>query len=357
MSKQWYLFIAAATLMACEASHAEAPPREPLVEATPVRLAGVVSRAVDAPLRATGRVAHVRDHKPAFKTGGLVKEVLVDEGDQVVKGQVLARLDTREIDAGMAQARAALDKARRDLARVEQLVGESVLPVTTREDAETAATVARAQLAGLAFNRETAIVTASADGVVLRRLVQPGEVVGPGLPIVVIGEAAPDRFELEVGVPAREGGRIAIGDRDVRVELDDRDGELSGVVKEIAPSLVPGTDRVTVTLEVVCTGALPPRGLVGVATFAPRSGVQRPAVPVSALVEGDGVRASVWLPDPAKADHVVRREIVVARIDADGMAIVNDGLDGVREVIDAGNAWLDEGSVVRVVRDAPEGSR
>src|SRR5262245_36200179 len=113
MKTLWHAFIPV-FLIACGASHAEsASTPKHKAEAIPVTLTPVVQRPADAPLVATGRVSHAKDHKPAFKTGGVIKEILVAEGERVVPGQVLAKLDTREIDAGLAQARAGLAKAER----------------------------------------------------------------------------------------------------------------------------------------------------------------------------------------------------------------------------------------------------
>jgi hypothetical protein len=93
-----------------------------------------------------------------------------------------------------------------------------------------------------------------------------------------------------------------------------------------------------------------PRGLIGFATFAPRVDVTLPAVPVTTLVEGLGMEASVWVPDPAHEGRVLRKAVTLARIRPDGMALVADGLAGIDRVIDAGNAWLDADARI-VVRD------
>lgn len=358
--------LAAAGLAACGESHAEPNPSAPAAAADkvkvkakadpiPVTLTPVVRLPADAPLRVTGRVSHARDLKPAFKTGGVIKQILVDEGQRVAVGQVLARLDTREIDAGMAQARAALGKAERDLKRVDQLVNDAVLPGTTRDDAQTAATVARAQLSGLAFNRETTTLVATAAGVVVKRLAEPGEVIGPGMPLFVIGESAQDSLRLEVGVSARDLARIQLG-AVATVRLDGETSERMATVVELAPTLTPGTDRLAVTLAV--QGAAPgltsaPRGLVGVATFAPRPDITLEAVPLTTLVEGLGLEATVWLPDATTAGQVVAKKVTIARVRPDGMALIASGLDGVSEVIDAGNAWLDAEATI-VIKPTPQ---
>ena len=353
MNQHWRLFIYGVlvavplALGACGESHAEtkAAPKA-AVEAIPVTLTRVVQVPADAPLRVTGRVSHARDFKPAFKTGGVIKEILVDEGATVAVGDVLARLDTREIDAGIAQVRAALAKANRDYARVDQLVNDAVLPTTTRDDAATAASVAKAQLAGLAFNRETATLVATAPGVVVKRLAEPGEVIGPGMPVLVIGEVGAST-RVEVGVPARDIERVQI-DGTATILLDGDGAEHVGTVVEIAPTLTPGTDRVAVSLSLQGGASLGTslRGRMVTALFAPRTTVTTAAVPMTTLVEGSGREATVWvLGDGGK---IVARPVTVARVRPDGLALIAGGLDGVTEVIDAGTAWLDADATVVV---------
>lgn len=350
MNQHWRLFIYGVlvalplALGACGESHAEtkaAPKAE--AEAIPVTLTPVVQVPADAPLRVTGRVSHARDIKPAFKTGGVVKEILVDEGAVIKVGDVLARLDTREIDAGIAQVRAALAKANRDYARVDQLVTDAVLPTTTRDDAATAASVAKAQLAGLAFNRETATLIATAPGVVVKRLAEPGEVVGPGMPVLVIGEVG-DHVRVEVGVPARDIERIQI-DGTATISLDGEVAERVGKVVEIAPTLTPGTDRIAVSLSLDGVGTSV-RGRMVTATFAPRTTVTMAAIPMTTLVEGSGHEATVWV--MGDAGKIVARAVTIARVRPDGLVLIASGLDGVKEVIDAGTAWLDVDATVVV---------
>lgn len=324
----------------CGETQADSPEQVGRRAAVAVTLAPVVRVSADAPLRVTGRVTHARDLKLGFKTGGVIQEILVDEGARVEAGQVVARLDAREIDAGVAMARAALGKAQRDLARVEALARSAAVPGTLQEDAETAAAVARAQVAGARFNRETATLVAPFTGVVVLRLAEPGEVIGPGMPVVVIGEARPDELRVDVGVPARELPRVRAG-VPVTVRLDGAVSPVPAEVVEIAPTLTPGTDRVRVALRLRGLAADDyPRGLIALATFAAREDALLPAVPVTALVEGHGRQAAVWLLEGS--DRVRRREITVHALRPDGMAVVAAGLDGVAAVIDAGSAWLDE---------------
>src|SRR5436190_2051926 len=97
-----------------EAPAQEKPPtieREPV----PVSLAPVAHEGIARPIRGVGRVAAADELRQGFQLGGRVLTVTVDEGDHVKRGQLIARLDVREIDAQVRQAEAAAEKAERDL--------------------------------------------------------------------------------------------------------------------------------------------------------------------------------------------------------------------------------------------------
>jgi len=347
----------AALASACEPSRSAEPTRGEAEGATaakagspiPVTLAPVRRLPAERPIRALGRVAHDRDLELGFKTGGLVAAVLVEEGQRVEAGTVLARLDPRELDAAVAQASAGLVKARRDLDRAQGLVDEAVIPGAQRDDAKTAVQVASATLAGLRFNRDTTVLVAPGPGVVLRRLGEPGKVMAPGAPVVVLGLDAPDaRPRVEVGVGARDARQLQLGDA-ARVRLDGASSvasDLDAEVVELAPALTPGTDQIRVTLALP-TGTQVTRGLVASVTFPLPRAEHLPAVPISAVADGDGKRAWVYTLAP-DGRGVVRRDVIIAAVRGDGQVLVRSGLDEVDAVVDAGAAWLDPSATVVV---------
>ena len=82
------------------------------ISAAPVVVASEVSPAApDALIRATGTIVYERETTLSFKTGGIIAELSVDEGDPVKAGQRLARLDLTELAAGLAQAEAGVANA------------------------------------------------------------------------------------------------------------------------------------------------------------------------------------------------------------------------------------------------------
>ncbi|MHA7834666.1 MAG: biotin/lipoyl-binding protein, partial [Algiphilus sp.] len=97
-------------------------------------------------IRVTGRLELRDEQRLAFRVPGIVEQVAVRAGDRIEQGQLLARLDTTEVDAAVEQAEAAADKALRDLERGRRLRAESVITQQQLDDLETAYEVARAQL-------------------------------------------------------------------------------------------------------------------------------------------------------------------------------------------------------------------
>jgi membrane fusion protein, multidrug efflux system len=336
--------LAAAVLPGCTSpAHAAAstpPPEEGLV---PVRTAPVDAGPVDHPIRAPGLVATKDRWELAFKVGGLLARVEVHEGQRVARGQVLARLDPTELTAGVRQAREGLVKARRDAARLALLVASEAAPRTAAEDGRTAEAVAEAQLAAAEFNLRHATLVAPDDGWIDQRLAEPGEVVAPGRTIVHLS--------------GRGRGfvvRAALADRDVvglregtlsAVTLDAAPGQvLAGRVTEIARSAGRGTGTFQVEIA-LDPGPIPLlSGLTAKVEIA-RSVEAAGAVPLGALVDGDGELGVVFTVDGGRARRVPVR---IAFLQGD-RAVLSDGLQGVSRVVSEGAPRLADGTRVRVV--------
>jgi multidrug efflux system membrane fusion protein len=175
----------AVVLLGCgaEAERSDAPETAP----TPVKTTPATARTTPLPIRTSGQLASQAEVQLAFKVGGIIQDLRVDEGDQVRAGQTLARLDLSEIDAQVQEAKSALEKAQRDLKRTRQLYRDSVATLAEKQNAETAVETAEARLQTARFNREHAVIEAPESGRILRRHAEAGEQVGPGTPVLTLG--------------------------------------------------------------------------------------------------------------------------------------------------------------------------
>ena len=346
---------------------ADVAPPDPPGEAYYVR-ATTVGAGAPAPkadvISATGTVVNEKEARPSFKTGGLLTAVRVEAGDAVRRGQTIATVDATELNAGRAQAEAGLEKARRDLQRVEALFVDSVATRAQRDDAATAVRVAERQLERIAFNTGTTAIASPISGRVVAKLANAGETVGPGQPVVFIqgtqradwrvraaltdgewartrkGQRATVTFEAYPGqsFPARLTERAAVanpsgGTFDVEFRLDKQPRDLAagllarveiaaGEAGEAEPAL-----------------SLAERAKTRDAAAVPLR------IPLTALARVNGKRAEVYT-----VDEDGRAAMKTVRLgDFDGTsAEVVEGLAAGEQVVTTGATWLREGDRIVV---------
>jgi RND family efflux transporter MFP subunit len=297
--------------------------------AIPVRSSGVVCRRAEAQL--------------AFKVGGIVREVLVRAGDEVAAGQVLAALDLAEIDAQLAQARSGVEKARRDRLRATELQERKVVSTELAQNAATGLEQAEAALRIAEFNRQYAIVTAPAAGRILRRLVEPNEMV-PANKVAVLFASNEEGWIARAGIAERDIVRVRTGDP-VGVQAAGQP-LLQGTVVQIAGATDPSTHTTEVEIQLASAPAALRSGSVADLEIQPADVASRPVVPVTALVEGDGRSAHVFL---LSADgHAVRRQQVTVETVDRGLAYLATELPTGARVAVSGAELLREGAAVEV---------
>ncbi len=332
--------VAAAACRGASGEAARPAPAAAVVRVTPV------SEAVVAPtVTATGTLSPKEAVALSFKIGGVVSRILVDPGATVRQGDTLAVLDLGEIDAAVARAQSATEKADRDLARAERLYGDSVFTLSQLQDTRTQAQVAHADLETALFNRRYAVITAPAAGVILERQAEPGELVSAGRPVLVLGSRARGSV-LRVGLADRDVVRVHRGDAAV-VRFDALPGrEFRGRVGEIAAAAEPATGTYAVEVALPGAGELA-SGLVGQVEIQPSAGRRATVVPIEALLEADGEEATVYVlsSDGASAE---RRRITIGFLAGDRVTVTR-GLEGARAVITQGAAYLRDGQAVKEV--------
>jgi RND family efflux transporter MFP subunit len=340
-----------------------------------------------AVLQATGYVTARREATVSAQITGTVTDVLIEEGDHVRAGQILAHLDSTAQRAQLEQAQAQyhaaqatlgqtevqLAQAERDLTRQEGLTARQLTSQQALENAQTLVATARAQVeiqrkqvelgaasvqaAQVQFNYAT--VRAPFDGVVIAKSAQVGEIVSPfsaggGFTRTGIGTIV-DMGSLEIEVDVNETylDRIVPG-QGAQAVLD---GYPSWTIPAHVIAIIPTADRGKATVKVrVALEQRDPRILpdMGVrvsflqaaqpaATAAP-SGV---LVPATALLQRDG-QAALFVLD----GHQARLVKVTPRGDRGDMRLV-EGIAAGTQVVIAPPAGLSDGAAV----DGSEGDK
>lgn len=141
---------------------------------------------------------------------GIIEEITVDRGDTVHKGQVLVRLDAKVERATMESRRARYEFAQLEYKRRSGLYVKDMIPARDYDEAEKNLKVARREFEEAEKVHERRTIRSPIDGVVVQRLLQPGERVEEK-PILKLAQLSP--LYVEVIAPASLLGSVKAGDR------------------------------------------------------------------------------------------------------------------------------------------------
>lgn len=210
---------------------------------------------------ASGAVESARRAAVASRILARIEEIHVTAGSQVAEGDLLVRLDARDLAASTSEvtealrgARARLALARKEQARIAELVSEGVEAQQRLDRTDSELRVAQAEVdrlqeserearTGLSF----AEIRAPVAGTVVDRLAEPGDTAVPGRPILRIYDPTVLRVEL----PVRESVavRLRVGDP-LEVRVPSLDGDFEAVIDEIVPFAEPGARTLLVKARI-----------------------------------------------------------------------------------------------------------
>jgi len=322
----------------------------------PVRIWTVSAIAPEAPpVWLAGTIQPRQRTLLAFQVGGKLEQRLVEVGESVQAGSVLARLDPRDLElarqaavADLTAAEADLTRAERELTRVEAVFRRAYVDQSTVDAARAARDAARARVAAAAAqlalrrNQEAyGVLRADSAGVVLSVPVEPGQVMAAGQTVLELALDGTQELWLDLG--EHTARRLQPGDRlAVRVWAEP-ERVLEGVVREIAP-ITGATQgvRVKLTLSEAARGLR--LGLSAEAALPPQVSAASAGVvwiPATALAQS-GTEPAVWTLDDSNALRA--QPVTVVELLADGVRV--SGLSPGARVLAAGVHQAFEGQVV-----------
>lgn len=318
----------------------------------PVTLVPADTREVERAIVVSGPVSAWEEMQLGVEVSGVrVTRLNVDVGEAVRAGQVLLELDARTLDSELAQARAALNEAeagaslaQANLRRSEALVRDKLVSAASVDELRAARTqaiarqsTARAVRDGAQLRRDFATLRAPANGVISKRLVQPGQVVAAGTPLLHL--IRDNRLEWRAELADTELARVQVGDI---VSISQGGTRVDGRVRAVSPGVDAQTRTGTLYADLPQPGPLRAGSYVeGRITTGAARGI---TVPVAAIVQRDG-NSYVFTVNGSTARRVrVRTGASVG----DRIEII-DGVKPGMQVVERGAGFLGDGDVVRVV--------
>ena len=312
----------------------------------PVKTVAVKKINFGRTIHTSGLVSAKSQTKLSFKIGGYVDQILVEEGQSVRKGQKLASLNPQEINAQVTQARSAAEKSIRDLQRINKLYADSVVTLENLQDARTAREFANAALEIAEFNRRHSQILAPANGRILQRFIENGELINPGSPVFLFSAKDQD-WVVRCGVSEQELVQLSHGDT-AKISFDAWPKQLfSATVSEIAETLDPRSATFEIELKIASAPARIISGFLAKAEIFPSKKKMLQTVPIEALVQADQGIGIIFLHDQAN-NLAVRSEIDIVEIFDRQIAFISHLPENSRVITEGAPYLRDQDAIVVV---------
>jgi RND family efflux transporter MFP subunit len=257
------------------------------------------------------------------KVSGEVRTITVREGDAVQAGQMLARMDTADLESKLIERQGQLESARAQLAMAEKtlssnqkLLKQSFISQNAFDNSESNMNVTLGSVKSAEANVriaqnaiKDAVATSPLTGIVAKRHVQPGEKVAFDAPIVTVVDLR--ELELAALVPTSDVPELSVG---MPVDLAvDGFGErrFSGRIERINPATEPGTRAINVYVGLVNSEAMLRSGMFATGRIALAQSHPAPTLPLTA-VRTEAGQSYVWTIDNGR---LVKRLVALGRRD------------------------------------------
>jgi HlyD family secretion protein len=310
-------------------------------------------QTVDRVVSATGNLAARREMPVGVAgEGGMIAAVLVEPGDWVAQGQVLATIDRRvqsqqaiSLNAQIASAEADARLAQSELERAQALVARGFISkadidrkTAARDGARARVNVARAQYQQSLASNSRLDIRAPAAGLVLERKVEPGQVVGGGSGWL-FRMAKGGEIELLARLGESDLARMTVGQVATVTPVGSAQG-FKGQIWQVAPVIDPQSRQGIARIAVPYDKALRPGGFAAASITSGVADV--PLLPESA-VQNDAKGSFVYV--VGKGNKVERREVQVGDVNDRGVTILG-GLNGQEAVVMSAGAFLNPGEAI-----------
>ena len=335
------LLALAATLAGCGVGEASVSDAEAVQAATPVpvEVAQPHRANVRATYAATATITSDSDAPAVARVSGVVVELLVEEGEFVAEGQVLARLDGERLRLEMLAAKASLEQARTEFRRNADLHERGLISASMFDNLKFDLQALEAGYELRKLNYGYAAIRAPIAGVVASRDIKPGQ----HLAVNDVAFRITDTRELlaYLQIPQAELPKFSAG-HEASVEVASMPGaRFPATIARISPTIDVrnGTFRATAIIN-NGHGELAP-GMFGRFRIAYEEHTDALVVPTVALI-GEDDESAVYV----VADGEVLRRIVETGIESNGMIEILDGLSETDVIVVVGHSNLRDGSKV-----------
>lgn len=342
-------FASLATLSGCGTGEASVNDAETIQAATPVPVEVAQPYRLDifATYDATATITSDADAPVLARVAGEVVELLVEEGDVVEAGQVLARLDGERLRLEMLAAKANLEQARKEYKRNVDLHKRGLVSTSMFEGLKYDLAALEATFELKALNYDYSKIRATIPGVVSAREIKPGQNVAVNQVAFRITDTA--ELVAYLQIPQAQLSKFQAGHSATLTVASMPETDFPASIVRISPTIDTrnGTFRATAVIDNSDHNLAP--GMFGRFTIAYEKHADALVIPAAALLDEDDL-TSVYV----VSDGEVVRRIVDTGIEADGKIEILNGLDENESIVVVGHSGLRDGSKVLASNILPD---
>lgn len=293
----------------------------------------------------------------AFQVGGKVSERLVDRGVPVKKGQLLMKLDPKDVHLNLQSAQAAFDKvvsdknlAQTNLVRYKNLFDQNAVSKSQLDEIQNHYNTAEASVRNAQSNLEEAKrrvgyteLHAEHDGVIVEKKAEVDQVVTAGQTVLVLQQGT--EMDVEISVPEQRVGDFRNNPNiEANVVIPAiAEKEYSLAVREVAPQADPTTRTYNVKFSFIEEPAGLTSGMTAAVDVIWRGEKPPILIPLPALYRTQGQPDSVWI---FKDNKVSKRAVEIGSFAKNEVDVIS-GLSVGEEIVVAGVQKLEEGQEVK----------
>jgi membrane fusion protein (multidrug efflux system) len=318
----------------------------PKVEAVPVEVSHVAKRPIAASYTGTAPLEATGEAQVVAKTGGVLVQMLAEEGDVVQKGQVLARIDPDRARLEAARSLATVRKLENNFRRSKELVERKLVSADAHDQIRYELESARASYELAQLELSYTNITAPISGVIAQRMAKAGNLVGLNSTVFRIVDNS--RLEAVLNVPERELATLKAG-QPIRLAVDALPNQaFTGVIDRVSPVVDSGSGTFRVVGVFDGGGVLRP-GMFGRIQIVYDQRDNALTIPRTALIEDEGDTAVYTV----RAKKAVRVPVQLGYVNGE-LAEIRAGLKEGDAVITAGKVAVRDGTEVEVLNAAKE---
>ncbi|MBZ4676479.1 MAG: Multidrug resistance protein mdtA [Anaerophaga sp.] len=287
-----------------------------------------------------------RQSSVAFRVGGTVESIYVDEGVFVERGELIAQLDQRDFKTNLLAAEAQYQQAKGEFERYSELYKQNKLPANTYAKMEAAFLSAKSNWESARNALTDAQLKAPFSGFVFQKLVNNHEAVAPGQPVFILIDT--NILEVRFGVPESVVNLLGRGQK-VEVVVNHHSGtRIPAIIQSVSHKA--GDDHlfgVRLEMQNPDQGKVKPgmTAKVFIHNLSSANEDRHLVIPTESVFYSDE-QANVWIYN-SHENKVSRRNITTGELKGKGMIEVTNGLDPNEMIVTAGVHSLMEGQEVK----------